>query len=86
MLHSEGMLVIACEQGERMVRELKKQGIFATVVGSVTKEKGRIVYLKEECRYLTPPRTDEMFKCLTDSSFRNQFPKKIMEKNAEDIC
>lgn len=78
-LHSKGSMVMACSDGEKLVRELKKEGIPAVVAGHMTDEKARIVYLDDDCRYLTPPRTDHIFKVFTDPKYRKQYPKKIIE-------
>ena len=80
LLHSSGAMVIATGNGEALVFQLKRMGMEAAVVGHMTEDKARIVYLKEECRYLVPPRRDELFKCFTDSSYRKRFPKNIVER------
>lgn len=80
LLHSEGAMVIASANAEALVLELKKAGVAATVVGHLTEDKARIVYLKDECRYLVPPRRDEIFKCFPDPSYRKRFPKNIVER------
>ena len=80
LLHSSGAMVIASSRGEELVLQLKKIGIEAAVIGHMTEDKARIVYLKEECRYLVPPRRDEIFKCFPDPSYRKRFPKNIVER------
>lgn len=80
LLHSQGAMVIASADGEALVWQLRKAGIEAVVAGHMTQDKARIVYLREECRYLVPPRTDELFKCFTDVSYRKKFPKEIVRK------
>lgn len=77
LLHSYGSLVIATLNGERLVSELKRQGLLAVVAGYVTKEKARIVYLNEEERFLIPPRRDELVSCFGERYVKQHFPKQI---------
>lgn len=55
-LGSTGSLLLAAEDGNRLVLDLKQQGIPAVVVGKATAENDRVVINEEERRFLEPPR------------------------------
>ena len=57
-----GALLIASDNGYDLVRQLKEQGISATVAGKVTDNHDRIVINEEERRFLDLPKTDEIYK------------------------
>lgn len=59
-LVSMGSLLIAANHGEQLVRELKKNGISAVMIGSFTNQNDRIVINDEEVRYLEPPRAPKI--------------------------
>ena len=63
-LISSGSMLIAAPDGNQMVRELKKAGIPAVVVGKATKSNDRILINGEEHRFLEPPKQDELYKVL----------------------
>lgn len=77
LLHSAGSLVIATLNGEWLVEELKNRGISAVLSGRVTREKARIAYLKEEERFLVPPRRDALLSCLDEGFVKQHFTKNI---------
>ena len=57
---SSGSMIITTKNGAALVEELKKQGINASIIGNITKEKGILVaYGKEE--EVLPPERDELF-------------------------
>lgn len=62
LLKSQGALVLATEDGKRMVEALEKHGISSEIVGVVTEGNDRVVMNGEERRFLEPPRTDEWFR------------------------
>ncbi len=62
MLKSQGSLVIATDDGKTLVEELAKAGIFSEIVGKVTEGNDRVVWNRDEKRFLEPPRTDEWFR------------------------
>lgn len=62
ILMSSGSMMIAAEDGHGLVRELKKAGIFASVVGKATAGKERILRNGEDVRYLDKPQSDELYK------------------------
>lgn len=55
-LGSTGSLLLAAEDGNRLVLDLKQQGIPAVVIGKATAENDRVVINEEERRFLEPPR------------------------------
>lgn len=61
-LISSGSMLMTCDNGYDLVRELEKEGILATVVGKVTDGKDRILRNEDEIRYLEPPKQDELYK------------------------
>lgn len=63
-LISSGAMLMAAEDGTRLVMDLKKAGIFATVIGKATEGNDRILYNGEERRFLEPPKTDELYQVL----------------------
>lgn len=77
LLHSAGSLVIAAQNGEKLVEELRKRELKAVVAGRVTREKARIAYLENEERFLVPPRKDALLSCLEEGYVKQHFPKKI---------
>ena len=64
LLISSGSMLIATENGTRMVRALKEEGIEATVIGVTTDSADRIVRYDGVDKYLTPPEPDEIHKVL----------------------
>lgn len=75
LLYSKGTVAFAVPHGDLAVEQLNQMGIEANVVGHMTKEKGRIVYLNEEEKYLTPARRDEVFLCMDREKYESNFPK-----------
>lgn len=61
-LISSGSMLITCENGYDLVRELEKKGIPATVAGKVTDGNDRILRNEDEVRFLEPPKQDELYK------------------------
>ncbi len=59
---SSGSLLIGCENGNRMVEELEKEGIAAAVIGRATDSHDRVIVSGEEIRFLEPPGSDELYK------------------------
>uniref|UniRef100_UPI004056D555 AIR synthase family protein n=1 Tax=Agathobacter sp. TaxID=2021311 RepID=UPI004056D555 len=57
---SGGCLLIAAEDGNRMVRELEKAGIHAVVIGKATDSNDRVLLNEEECRFLETVQVDEL--------------------------
>lgn len=62
MLISSGSMLMAAEDGNRLVRELERAGIKATIIGCATDGNDRIVRNGDETRYLEPPKSDELYK------------------------
>lgn len=61
-LISSGSMLIASSDGNRLVWELEKAGIYAVVVGKATDQNDRVLINEEERRFLEPPKTDELYK------------------------
>lgn len=61
-LFSGGSLLIACQNGGRLVRTLESRGLEAAVIGHTNHGNDRIIrYGEGEIRYLEPPKTDEYY-------------------------
>lgn len=63
-LISSGCMLMAAEDGNFLVHELKKAGIFATVIGKATDGNDRVLLNEEERRFLEPPKPDELYKVI----------------------
>lgn len=61
-LISSGCMLMACDRGHDLVRELQKAGIAAAVIGKATNEKARRIRNGEEESFLERPHTDELYK------------------------
>lgn len=61
-LISSGSMLITAPNGSDIVRELKKAGINAAVIGKVTKGNDRVIINGDEKRFLEPPKSDELYK------------------------
>lgn len=59
---SGGSLLIAAEDGNRVVMELQKAGISAVVIGKATDGNDRILWNEEEKRFLEMAQTDELYR------------------------
>lgn len=61
-LISSGCMLMASPDGNMLVRELEKQGIYGAVIGKAVSGNDRILFNEEEKRFLEPPKTDELYK------------------------
>lgn len=61
-LISSGCMLMASRDGNKLVLELQKEGISATVIGKATADNDRVLMNGEERRFLEPPKTDELYK------------------------
>lgn len=61
---SSGCMLMAAEDGNRLVLDLQKEGIPATIIGKATDRNDRVLQNEEELRFLEPPKTDELYKVL----------------------
>ncbi|MCI8374569.1 MAG: hydrogenase maturation factor [Lachnospiraceae bacterium] len=61
-LISSGCMLMAGDRGHDLVRELKKAGIPAAVIGKAVEGKARRILNGEEEAFLERPRTDELYK------------------------
>ncbi len=66
MLEGTGALLVVTNKGEELVSELTSKNINASVVGTVTEDKERVVILSEEKRFLAPVKGDEIYKVLSN--------------------
>lgn len=63
-LISSGSMIIVCNDGYGLVRELEKEHINASVVGKVTDGNDRVLLNEGERRFLEPPKADELYRAL----------------------
>lgn len=61
-LISSGCMLMAAEDGNLLVSELKKAGIPAVIIGKATDSNDRVLINDDEQRFLEPPKTDELYK------------------------
>ena len=61
-LISSGCMLMAAADGNLLVRELKKEGIPAAVIGKATDGRARRIWNGGEESYLERPKTDELYK------------------------
>lgn len=65
-LYSKGCWLLASENGGRIARDLREQGIGAEVIGSITKGIARVITDGEEKGFLNRPQPDELGKVIPD--------------------
>lgn len=63
-LSSMGCMLFATEDGNKLVLELKKNGIEGTVIGKCTDSNDRVLINGENRRFLEIPKTDELYKII----------------------
>lgn len=63
-LYGAGALLIVCDHGLEIIRQLEKENISAVVIGKITDEKGKVVVNEEERRFLDRPKSDELDRVL----------------------
>ena len=61
-LISSGSMLMAAEDGTRLLRELERAGISAAIVGKAIEGNDRVLWNEDERRFLEPPKTDELYK------------------------
>lgn len=61
-LISSGSMLMAAEDGNGLVAELKKHGVEATIIGKAVDGNDRVLWNEDERRFLEPPKTDELYK------------------------
>ena len=66
IMASAGSLLIAANDGQKIVDALEKEGIPATIIGKLSKGNDRIIRNEDETRFLDLPQSDEILKVLTD--------------------
>lgn len=63
-LISSGSMLIAAENGGKIVRALEEAGIPATIIGQTTSQKAKAIRYDGQTRYLEQPKSDEFHKVL----------------------
>lgn len=63
-LISGGSMLMAAEDGNQLVHELKKAGIPAAVIGKAMAGNDRVLRNEEERRFLEPPKLDELYRVI----------------------
>ena len=63
-LISSGCMLMAAADGNELIRRLKENCIEATVIGKATAGNDRVLMNEDECRFLEPPKTDELYKVI----------------------
>jgi hydrogenase expression/formation protein HypE len=58
---SSGSMLISAEAGEKLVAELNKNGVKATIIGKIIKEKGIMIDVNGVELQIPPPERDELF-------------------------
>ncbi len=61
-LIASGAMLMASDDGGRLVMDLKKAGISACIIGKATKGKDRVLTNGEERRFLEPPKADALYQ------------------------
>lgn len=63
-LLSDGAILLGIPAGEAIVREYRRRGLMAAVIGQVQAGNRRLLYSRENARYLERPMPDEIYKVL----------------------
>lgn len=63
-LISSGCMLITSTNGKELEKRLEDKGIPSVIIGKVTKGNKRIVIKGEEKSFLSPPKTDELYKVI----------------------
>lgn len=63
---SDGCLLITAKDGNRLVMDLKNEGIEASVIGKVTAGNDRVIVNGEGRRFLEPGKSDEIYSVIAD--------------------
>ncbi len=61
-LISSGVMLMVTDRANELVDELKKNAIPAALIGRITAGNDRVVVNNEEKRFLSPPKSDELYK------------------------
>lgn len=69
MLFSGGSLLMACDNGEKVVRALREKGITAGIIGRTTDSNDKLIRYDDEVRYLEPPKEDEYYKVIAGGNY-----------------
>ncbi|MDP4180862.1 MAG: AIR synthase family protein [Bacillota bacterium] len=63
-LISSGSLLITCDDGNTLIREMNKNGIRAAIIGKITSDKKKLIHCKNGAEEITEPGSDELFKII----------------------
>ena len=63
-LISSGCMLMTASDGRRLVRDLEKAGIHATLIGRCVDGKAKKILNGEDTAYLERPKTDELYKIM----------------------
>lgn len=61
-LISSGVMLMVTDKANELVDVLEKKGIPAAVIGRITPGNDRVVLNEDERRFLSPPKSDELYK------------------------
>ena len=63
-LLSGGALLLATDNGEKLVADLRENGIFAVVIGELVEGNDKVIINSDETRFLESPQADEILNVL----------------------
>ncbi|NLL72263.1 MAG: hydrogenase maturation factor [Clostridiales bacterium] len=68
MLTSSGSMLVITDKANYLVDQLKEAGIAAAVIGHIKEGNERVIINQGEKRYLEPPKLDEIYKLVCQST------------------
>ena len=63
-LLSGGALLLATDNGEKLVADLREKGVFAVVIGELVEGNDKVIINSDETRFLESPQADEILTVL----------------------
>lgn len=57
---SDGAMLMVTKNGDRLIRELKNNGISSEIIGYLTDSNDKVIVKNEDRRYIEPPKRDEL--------------------------
>lgn len=70
MLEGTGALLIVCENGKKIVDELRENNIMSSMIGQITDNNDRIVRNDDENRFLEPSRGDKIYELIHNHLYK----------------
>jgi hydrogenase maturation factor len=64
LVDGTGAVLMVTDAGESLVQTLQDKGIYAQIIGHMTKGRDRVVRNGDETRFLEPPKGDEIYRYL----------------------